>query len=144
MASRKTKEIVGLRELTEQGLRVVGKAKDSVETAIARGALLVAAEAQRNVTGGGNSRTMLNVRTGRLRAAIGIKRISAFHYEVIVNKVVYAAIHEFGGMAGRGRQVHIPARPYLTPAFESKREQVFKSIRESYFGPLFEISVGVS
>lgn len=25
----------------------------------------------------------------------------------------YAAIHQFGGMAGRGRKVRIPARPYL-------------------------------
>lgn len=27
--------------------------------------------------------------------------------------VAYAAIHQFGGMAGRGRKVEIPARPYL-------------------------------
>lgn len=26
---------------------------------------------------------------------------------------VYAAIHHFGGMAGRGRKVRIPARPYM-------------------------------
>ncbi|MDK4671286.1 phage virion morphogenesis protein, partial [Kingella kingae] len=25
----------------------------------------------------------------------------------------YAAIHHIGGQAGRGRKVHIPARPYL-------------------------------
>ncbi len=28
----------------------------------------------------------------------------------------YAAIHQFGGMAGRGRKVRIPARPFLTLA----------------------------
>ncbi len=28
----------------------------------------------------------------------------------------YAAIHQFGGMAGRGRKVRIPARPYLFDA----------------------------
>ena len=27
--------------------------------------------------------------------------------------IKYAAIHQFGGMAGRGRKVNIPARPYL-------------------------------
>jgi len=27
--------------------------------------------------------------------------------------IVYAAIHQFGGMAGPGRSVEIPARPYL-------------------------------
>ena len=29
------------------------------------------------------------------------------------NGVGYAAIHQFGGPAGRNRKVHIPARPYL-------------------------------
>lgn len=27
--------------------------------------------------------------------------------------MTYGRIHQFGGMAGRGRQVYIPARPYL-------------------------------
>ncbi len=27
--------------------------------------------------------------------------------------LVYAGIHQFGGEAGRGRSVHVPARPYL-------------------------------
>lgn len=31
----------------------------------------------------------------------------------IGTNVVYAAIHHFGGKAGRGRKVTIPARPYL-------------------------------
>lgn len=29
------------------------------------------------------------------------------------NSMVYAAIHQFGGQAGRGRKVTIPARPFL-------------------------------
>lgn len=29
------------------------------------------------------------------------------------SNLVYAAIHQFGGQAGRGRKVTIPARPYL-------------------------------
>lgn len=29
------------------------------------------------------------------------------------NNLVYGAIHQFGGMAGRGRKVQIPERPYL-------------------------------
>lgn len=31
----------------------------------------------------------------------------------IGSHLVYAAIHQFGGQAGRGRKVTIPARPYL-------------------------------
>lgn len=32
---------------------------------------------------------------------------------VIGTNLPYAAIHQFGGKAGRGKTVHIPARPYL-------------------------------
>lgn len=32
---------------------------------------------------------------------------------VVGPKSKYAAIHQFGGMAGRGRKTSIPARPYL-------------------------------
>lgn len=35
-------------------------------------------------------------------------------------RVPYAAIHEFGGMAGRGHKVHIPGRPYLGPALQDE------------------------
>lgn len=49
--------------------------------------------------------------TARLRRSInytaGAREIS------IGTNVIYAAIHQFGGKAGRGKKVHIPARPYL-------------------------------
>ena len=32
---------------------------------------------------------------------------------IVGSNKVYAAIHQFGGMAGRGRKVKIPARPFL-------------------------------
>ena len=31
----------------------------------------------------------------------------------IGNSMIYAAIHQFGGEAGRGHKTHIPARPFL-------------------------------
>lgn len=51
--------------------------------------------------------------TGALRGDI--------HYQVddtsvsigTSGRIPYAGIQQFGGMAGRGRKVHIPARPYL-------------------------------
>lgn len=44
---------------------------------------------------------------------------SGYRWAVTVGGTVpYARIHELGGMAGRGRQTKIPARPYLKPAFE--------------------------
>ncbi len=51
------------------------------------------------------------VDTGRLRDSITYQA-SDDGVEVGTN-VVYAAIHQFGGMAGRGQKVHIPARPYM-------------------------------
>lgn len=42
----------------------------------------------------------LNVRASRDRVSVG-------------TNVIYGAIHQFGGKAGRGRKVNIPARPYL-------------------------------
>lgn len=41
---------------------------------------------------------------------------------IVGTNVKYAAIHQFGGMAGRGRKVKIPARPFLqlTEADEAK------------------------
>lgn len=54
----------------------------------------------------------LLVAKGRLRSRV--------HYQADANSVrigvagiAYAAIHQFGGMAGRGRKVRIPARPWL-------------------------------
>jgi phage virion morphogenesis protein len=43
----------------------------------------------------------------------------------IGTNVVYAAIHQFGGMAGRGRKVAIPARPFLMI-----QDEDWKMIRE--------------
>lgn len=40
---------------------------------------------------------------------------------MIANKV-YAAIHHFGGMAGRGKKVKIPARPFMMIQDEDWRE----------------------
>jgi len=50
-------------------------------------------------------------RAGHLRASI-TARPAADRVEVGTN-MVYGAIHQFGGAAGRGRRVTIPARPYL-------------------------------
>lgn len=36
----------------------------------------------------------------------------------------WAAIHQFGGMAGRGRKVHIPARPFLGISLQDRRDIV--------------------
>lgn len=56
-------------------------------------------------------------------------RTNAFGFDVIYgSKLPYAAIHEYGGQAGRNRAVTIPKRPYLLPALE----QFNKTTREQF------------
>jgi len=51
------------------------------------------------------------MRTGRLRKSIGY--LAGKDKVTIGTNLIYSAIQQFGGMAGRGHQVEIPARPYL-------------------------------
>ncbi len=66
------------------------------------------AQAGRRLRGGtplsdsGTLRNSVSVRATNEKAEIGPK-----------GSIPYAAIHQLGGTAGRGRQVEIPARPYL-------------------------------
>ena len=62
----------------------------------------------RRVEGGGGKTLQDN---GHLAASIISKAGS--DYALIGSNKVYAAIHHFGGWAGRNNKVHIPARPYL-------------------------------
>lgn len=51
------------------------------------------------------------IRTGALMNSI---RTNVTRRKMTVGSdLPYAAIHQFGGMAGRGRRTRIPARPYL-------------------------------
>ena len=54
----------------------------------------------------------LLVLSGRLRSRIHYQA-DAGSVRIGVAGIEYAAIHQFGGKAGRGRKVSIPARPYL-------------------------------
>ncbi len=73
--------------------------------------------------------------TGRLRASIGnVNRGGIFEIDErsvrVGTNVIYAAIHNFGGRAGRGHRVEIPARPFLY--VEDKDIDVFKEIILKY------------
>jgi len=48
---------------------------------------------------------------------------------VVGTNVVYAAIHQFGGKAGKLRKVNIPARPYLQLTDEDM-EEILKAIKD--------------
>ena len=108
---------------------------EDVDRALLKAGLLIAAQAQRNVTGGGRSTTMLNVRTGRLRRSI-VAVPDGQHRVSIGTNVEYAAIHEFGGMAGRNRSVRLRMRTYLRKAYRSERRGALELVRDFYTGPL--------
>ena len=60
------------------------------------------------------------VDSARLRNSINAKATSK--QVVIGTNVVYGAIHQLGGKAGRGRKVNIPARPFLAVQAEDWTE----------------------
>ncbi len=49
--------------------------------------------------------------TARLRRSINY--VAGGRFLQVGTNVVYAAIHQFGGQAGRGKKVTLPPRPYL-------------------------------
>jgi phage virion morphogenesis protein len=60
------------------------------------------------------------VDSARLKNSI---KVQASSDKVVVGtSVIYAAIHHFGGMAGRGKKVKIPARPYMLVQDEDWKE----------------------
>jgi phage virion morphogenesis protein len=65
--------------------------------------------------------------TGRLAASI--TQYADNDQAVVGTNAVYAAIHQFGGKAGRGKKVNIPARPYLQLTDEDM-EEILKAVKE--------------
>lgn len=58
--------------------------------------------------------------TGQLAASI--QRESGRDHAVVGTNKVYAAIHQFGGKAGRNHAADIPARPFLMLADDDEQE----------------------
>ena len=58
--------------------------------------------------------------TGALRQSID--ELSDNDTALVGTNMVYAAIHQFGGWAGRNRKVYIPARPFLQLTNEDKQD----------------------
>ena len=64
--------------------------------------------------------------TGVLRASINVLETTRTSVTV-GSRIKYAAIHQFGGKAGRGRKVTIPARPFIGMS-ESARRNIVDAI----------------
>jgi phage virion morphogenesis protein len=74
------------------------------------------------------------VDSGQLLASLGVAVLPEA-VEVGSNKL-YAAIHQFGGKAGRGRAVEIPARPYLPDESTVDMVQISRAI-DAFFAEVF-------
>jgi phage gpG-like protein len=76
----------------------------------------------------------LYVNTGRLARSFapfareGVLRMKGLSVEY-GTKVPYAAIHEYGGRAGRLGRARIPARPYIRPAVKQARKELVELYR---------------
>ena len=114
---------------------------DAVRNAVTGEMLMDAAEAGGFVVEGhakikaGSGRPGLIMRTGALVNSIivdKIKKSKTFAQVGIGTNLVYARIHELGGIIknafGRGIIVHMPARPYLRPAMDENEKDIVGAV----------------
>lgn len=86
-----------------------------------------------------NTGVNLRIQDGTLRSSWRsrpAKRVSGGVEGHVASPVVYSAIHEFGGQAGRGGSVTIPARPYVQPAIDKRRDEMVRAITREITKPL--------
>ena len=84
---------------------------------------------------GGAAKTLVD----RAHLRDSITRESNTRSTEIGSNIVYAAIHQFGGEAGRGQSVKLPARPYLGISEDNERELglIVRDYYELAFGGSF-------
>lgn len=114
-------KVSGLKEFRSNMKEAKGALRSNVRQAMGVIVQELAGEAQRHITGSRktNPPEVLGVVSGRLKQSITGRVRGAGAGEIVgevgPQRVVYAAIHEFGGVAGHA---HIRARPYLSPALD--------------------------
>lgn len=136
--------IVGLAKLRRRVRKAVRENPENLRDAMVEVSAVIEADAKKNIRG---SRTralragrqvtapsnVLGIDFGILRSSItfAIKATKRRITSIIgPQRVKYGAIHEFGGVAGRGAR--IPARPYLGPAVEKNRAFAEKKLGSSF------------
>jgi len=140
-----------LRQINpQQNTRIIARSLRRAAGAIAENAKDI------QIVGGGQSskglkplKHRLTARTGRLRGDIGIDtKLLPFAVEVGVQKLVYGAVHEFGGRFSinsykrrtpsggttrvRAHTRTYPARPFMQPALEAIRPKFAGIVREEW------------
>jgi HK97 gp10 family phage protein len=119
---------------------------EQLKKAVMAGGYVIEAHAKLNASAG---RPGLNVDTGNLVNSIHTELVDSSETSAEVNVgtgVIYAAIHEFGGVIEPvtakllswvddgvrvfANLVHIPARPYLRPAAEENTDEILAAVGE--------------
>jgi hypothetical protein len=89
---------------------------------------LLIGEIQKHIIGAraSNPPELLGRVNSRLAQSFGkeVKQKGGVIQLIVGTSVEYARIHEFGGRAGRGLSVTIPARPYAQPSIEAKQDEI--------------------
>lgn len=115
-----------------------------LKEAIQKAPLLLQAYAEENFhlgarPGKRNETRKLYVNSGKLAASLIKNRRGNISKLTLENgranlewgsSLPYAAIHEYGGRAGRNLAAAIPARPYINPAFRKFEEEGLKQMQE--------------
>ena len=90
------------------------------------------ANAPATIAGKGLGKGPLIGESGSLRKQFHVNAV--LDAVTISNSMTYAAIHQFGGQAGRGRSVTIPARPFLPirqdgSLYDSDKAAILETLR---------------
>jgi HK97 gp10 family phage protein len=137
--------VLGLDEFDENIRRLIALAdSDKVMDALEAGAQVIVGYAQNN------ARTQLNKHpTGNLVNNMGVRREGNTVFAGVWG-TIYAKIQEYGGtiIARNGpylhykvdgewkqtKSVHIPARPYLRPAFDEHHSEIVQAVGDAMVG----------
>ena len=143
--------INGAKEVAEKLKQAAEKSAIAMRKGLKRSAIIIEGEAKRIVYDGHPDH--LKGGKGRLRGSITHQVDESGLTAKIGSNVIYARIHEFGGVIKaknapylmfkgedgwvRVKEVTIPARPYLKPAFEEKGEEASQAFLNVVYEELF-------
>ena len=140
-------ELTGIEDIQKALLSIGNKAKEVEETSLNKGAEVILNTAKNNLS------TVAKKRTGKLEENLGIskvKRRKGQKYILVglepddTSEIFYGKFLEWGAMPhtirirkgkSAGRTIHLPGispRPFLAPAYESKKEEVKKIIANEF------------
>lgn len=105
----------------------------SIDPALRRRLVIVGRMLQRDININLQGR-VLHKRTGDLLRSWQNRKVSNIpggYRLAIWSSWPYARIHELGGMAGRGRSVRIPARPYVWTALNRNKARILAELGDA-------------